>query len=216
MTHIGTTEHRFKLLGGALCLDFTNTVAWYSSDNPRDRFATYADLIAWGRQTGTLTEPEAQHLLEIAAQRSDAAADTVERARALRRTIHRIFSALAGGGAPDQTDLDVLNILMAEAFANLRIVKTEHDFRWAWGGAPERLDRVLWPVVQSAAALLTSEELDRVKECPGKDCGWLFVDRSRNRSRRWCDMADCGNRAKVRRYRASRRTRADEGIEGIL
>ena len=53
---------------------------------------------------------------------------------------------------------------------------------------------------------LTSEELDQVRECAGNTCGWLFVDMSRNHSRHWCDMRDCGNRAKVRRYYQRRKT----------
>jgi predicted RNA-binding Zn ribbon-like protein len=73
-------------------------------------------------------------------------------------------------------------------------------FAWDWAGAEDALDQMLWPVVHDAAGLLTSEELDRVGQCDDDRCGWLFLDTSRNRSRRWCSMEDCGNRAKARRY----------------
>ncbi len=79
-------------------------------------------------------------------------------------------------------------------------------FIWDWQDDPEpALDRVLWPIIRSAAQLLIADELSRLKLCDADDCGWLFVDGSRNRSRRWCDMSDCGNRAKARRYRERQR-----------
>jgi predicted RNA-binding Zn ribbon-like protein len=59
---------------------------------------------------------------------------------------------------------------------------------------------VAWWVARSAAELLTSKELTSVRECAGYDCGRLFMDGTKNRSRRWCDMASCGNRAKGRRH----------------
>ncbi len=73
-------------------------------------------------------------------------------------------------------------------------------FGWDWTVGPEHLDSVLWPVVWSAAELLTSEAVKRVGQCADEKCGWIFWDSSRNKTRRWCDMKDCGNRAKFRRH----------------
>lgn len=83
---------------------------------------------------------------------------------------------------------------------HLGLVASPAGYRWAWHDA-DSLESVLWPIIGSAADLLTSPELEKVKLCAADDCGWLFIDGSRNRSRRWCDMSDCGNRAKARRYR---------------
>ena len=80
---------------------------------------------------------------------------------------------------------------------------------WTYTFEERKLDQMLWPIIRSAAELLTSDKLDRVCECPGENCGWLFIDMSRNRSRRWCDMKDCGNRAKARRhYRKTKASRS--------
>jgi predicted RNA-binding Zn ribbon-like protein len=83
------------------------------------------------------------------------------------------------------------------------------EFDWLWTDVDEHLTSILWPVARAATTLLTSPDLARVRECAGDPCGWLFLDVSKNGSRRWCDMADCGNRAKARRYRARRKGAAD-------
>jgi predicted RNA-binding Zn ribbon-like protein len=82
----------------------------------------------------------------------------------------------------------------------VRVIRNESGFTWGWDKQSDALDRMLWPVARSAADLLTSDHLNRVHQCGGKDCTWLFVDTSRNHSRQWCDMGDCGNRAKARRF----------------
>jgi len=79
------------------------------------------------------------------------------------------------------------------------MVPTDGAWRWEFVDG-EELDSMLWPIVRDAAELLTSRDFDRVTECSGSDCTWLFADKSRNRSRRWCDMAECGNRSKARRF----------------
>jgi predicted RNA-binding Zn ribbon-like protein len=107
---------------------------------------------------------------------------------------------LCGKHSPDATDMMTLNIALASALAVLHIVATEHGFAWAWSRGGEGLDRVLWPVILSTVDLLTSNTLRAVRECAAPNCGWLFLDTTRNRSRRWCDMLVCGNRAKARRH----------------
>ncbi|HEX2091777.1 MAG TPA: CGNR zinc finger domain-containing protein, partial [Longimicrobiaceae bacterium] len=126
----------------------------------------------------------------------------------LREAIYGIFSTLAGGGEAPQEELEILNRELSRAMSRARITAAGGQCDWAWQDTGE-LDRVLWPVARSAAQLLTSEDRVRVKECAGDDCGWLYLDTSKNRSRRWCDMKDCGNRAKVRRH--YHRHRAGEG-----
>jgi len=124
----------------------------------------------------------------------------LERAIALREAIYRIFSAISHGRPPQAADLATYNAELSGALAHSRIVSTAEGFAWDWRRAEDALDRMLWPVVRDAAGLLTSEKLDRIGECADDRCGWLFLDVSRNRSRRWCAMEDCGNRAKARRH----------------
>jgi len=195
-------EHRvddLKLGAGRLCLDFANTAEWHASDHPQEYLTSYSELVSWSQGGGILTDQQAQHLLQEAAQRPEEAAAVLERAIALREALYHLFSAIAHQLAPGTADLDIFNAALSEAMARSRLIPTENKFAWDWVD-DDMLDQVLWPVAWSAAQLLTSEELDRVGECADeRGCGWLFLDMSRNRSRRWCDMGECGNRAKARR-----------------
>ncbi|HEX5502477.1 MAG TPA: ABATE domain-containing protein [Thermomicrobiales bacterium] len=186
--------------GVGLCLDFANTVSPHGGADVNEHLHAYADLLAWGRRAGVLTAEGERGLAAVAARRPAEAAAVLVGAIALREAIYRVFSAVAGGRAPAGADLATLNDALARASAHLRVVPAAGGFAWAWAGADDALDRVLWPVARSAADLLTSARLDRVRECAGEDCNWLFLDLSRNRSRRWCDMKECGNRAKARRH----------------
>lgn len=205
MDETETCASTVELIGGRLSLDFTNTVAWHAGDYPQERLTSYADLVAWSQHTGILTDQEAQCLLKEAARRPGEATAVLERAIALREVIYRIFSAISGGRPPEAADLATLNAELSHAMARSQIFPTAEDFAWEWVGAEDVLDRMLWAVVRDAADLLTSDDLDRVGECAGDGCGWLFLDLSRNRSRRWCAMKDCGNRAKARRFYKRRR-----------
>jgi len=185
-----------------LCLDFANTTDWHASDHPEESLNSYADLVNWATGVALLTGADAQQLRQMAAQTPAVASATLARAIDLREAVYRIFSAVAADRAVADPDLTILNTWLAEAAGRLEVAQTGDGFAWRWHGQAEALACILWPVAQSAAELLTSEELSRVKQCADdRGCGWLFLDTSRNRSRRWCSMQGCGNRAKVRRYR---------------
>jgi predicted RNA-binding Zn ribbon-like protein len=200
MNQAGTKADRLTLLGGRLSLDFANTADWHASDQPVEFLTSYRELVAWSRHVGILTEHQVQHLVKQAARRPTDATAVLERAIALREAIYRIFAAVSQGHGPRAADLAVLNAELSTALAQSRIVPAAESFAWDWTGSDEALDRMLWPVVHDVADLLTSEELARVGQCADDRCGWLFVDVSRNRSRRWCSMEACGNRAKARRH----------------
>ncbi|MGE5584001.1 MAG: CGNR zinc finger domain-containing protein [Bacillota bacterium] len=210
MDEADTWAGNLDLIGGRLCLDFANTVDWHASDHPREWLTNYPDLVAWSRHAGALTEAQAQDLARAAEHRSDEAASVLERAITLREAMYRIFSAIVARGEPKATDLAALNSALARALTHLRIAPAGESFAWEWTGEDE-LDRMLWPVVWSAAELLVSGDLERVRECPGDGCGWLFLDTSRNRTRKWCSMDSCGNRAKARRHYRRTRKRSTEG-----
>jgi len=181
-------------------LDFANTLAWRGSDRQHDWLSSYANLLKWGKLVGVLSEATAHRLHRDAARRPAHADSVLRQAVELREAIYRIFSAIAAEASPQAADVNALNVALAEALTHLRVLPAADVFMWDWSGDEGALDRMLWPVAWSAAELLTSEELDRVGECQGDGCGWLFMDMSRNHSRRWCDMGDCGNRAKARRF----------------
>lgn len=200
-----------SLVGGRLCLDFTNTVGSRGVANERDRLRGYPELLWWGVRAGVLTEEERRELARRAEARPAEAEAAFRRAVELREASWRVFRALEDGARADAADLETVNREVARAMAHARLVQGAEGFVWGWDDSPEA-DRVLWPVARDAAELLTSPELRRVGRCAAEQCGWLYLDTSKNRSRRWCDMKDCGNRAKVRRH--YRRRRAAEGDPG--
>jgi predicted RNA-binding Zn ribbon-like protein len=191
-----------ELIGERLCLNFANTVGNHRGHEPHEHMRTYAALVAWSRHVGILPDSTTDYLLQEASHREDEALRVFDRAVALREAIYRIFSAVAEGVAIKPADLSILNHVLAKAMARARIVRSGDGFYWDWSDKDETLDRMLWPIARSAAELLTSEDLARVRECSSDTCGWLFVDASKNHSRRWCSMSDCGNRAKARRHYA--------------
>jgi predicted RNA-binding Zn ribbon-like protein len=195
------------LLGGELCLDFINTVENRGADQAQEFLHSYADLVAWSHHADILTREEAQRLHQEAELRPNEATDVLEQALSLRETLCQLFVTIVSDQPVDAEALTQLNAILSQAFARLQIRPREGGFTWGWNDSDLSLDRMLWPVLRSAAEFLTGGQLDRLGQCPG--CGWFFVDGSRSRSRRWCDMRVCGNRAKVRRH--YRRQRKREG-----
>jgi predicted RNA-binding Zn ribbon-like protein len=193
---------RFELSGVRLCLDFANTVDNRPTPSRRDLLATYDDLVAWSRQAAVLDDREAEALQAVARRRPRQARRVLGEARRLREALYRVFSAIAAGFRPESADLDALNDRLPALLARSRLVRTPQGYAWRYSGAADRLDRMLWAVLQSALGLLLAEdELPRLRECASATCSWLFMDRSKSRRRRWCNMQVCGNRAKVRRFR---------------
>jgi predicted RNA-binding Zn ribbon-like protein len=183
--------------GGRLPLDLANTLSRMSGDH----LTSYRDLVAFAVQSGVLAEPEADRLMAAAAERSGAAAAALERARKLRRALFDLFAAAARGEPTPPAALDALNAELAVAGAHTRLAPSAGGYSWIWDEPPVALDRPIWPIARAAADLLAdADELPRVRICAADDCDWLFIDLSKNRSRHWCDMRVCGNRAKVRRF----------------
>jgi predicted RNA-binding Zn ribbon-like protein len=190
----------FHLSGGRLCLDFANTVSWRRGEQPVERLTTYRDLVAWSRQAGILSGPDADRLAREGRRRPGDAARALRTAIALREPIYRIFWSIAAGGWPRPADVARLNARLHEGLSRLQVVRKAGRFSLEWPATEQALDRMLWPTVRSATDLLTSADLKYLRTCAASNCGWIFLDTSRNRNRRWCDMRVCGNRAKVRRH----------------
>ncbi|MBI5070871.1 MAG: CGNR zinc finger domain-containing protein [Deltaproteobacteria bacterium] len=203
-------EWQYELLGGRLCLDFANTVSGLRGVDERDHLTDYAALVSWGRQAGTFDEQRARALLAQARRRPAEAEAVFRAAIALREAIHRIFRAFAREDDPVQADLDLLSGALGRALSHRRIRRGSACCALGWDEGGEELDAMLWPVVASAAELLVSaEQLPRLRICglhESGECGWLFLDETRNHTRRWCSMKDCGNRAKARRHYQRART----------
>jgi predicted RNA-binding Zn ribbon-like protein len=195
-------EEHVHSTGGRLCLEFTNTISARGTGTPNERLHSYGDLLAWSEREGAVPVALLAQLANVAEGKPRAAGVALQSAVELREALYRIFTGHADGNLPKWDDLALLNAILARAMPHLHLVAGEDGFAWHWDEETVELDRMLWPVVRSAADLLTSDDLGRVRECAGEHCTWLFIDRSKNRSRRWCDMQECGNVAKVRRYRS--------------
>ena len=192
---------RYDLVGGRLCLDFCNTTGDRRGD-AEDRMRGYPDVVGWGWRSGVLNAEEAARLTRLGVRAPTEGLVVWERAIRLREALTAIFCAVAAGLRIRPDALDVLNGELAGAMARSQVVPTDSGFTWLWAEGGKALDCVLWPIARSAADLLTEGPLGAIRRCEGRACGWLFLDTSRNRTRRWCDMRICGNRAKARRHHA--------------
>ncbi len=191
---------KFDMVGGRTCLDFVNTGSQRREGPFKEKLGTYSDLLDWTVQAEQLTEAEAADLRALAEADPAAADDVLTRGRALRESIYRVFTRRASGEELPADDLKLISEEYGRAAVN-RVLTPSNvgvcHFEWQ---THQALDRPLWPVAVSATNLVASEDALRVKECATDNCNWLFLDASKNRSRRWCDMNECGNRAKARRH----------------
>ena len=195
-----------RLLAGHPALDFVNTIDPREGGHQVEHLHRYRDLVAWARRAGVLGAAEIRRTAREAADDPAAAARAFDRAVALRETIYAIFGAVAARRPTSADDVRELQAVYREAIAHSRLIQTGRRFQWRLDGG---LDAVRYQLARDAVALLESEALERVRRCPGSgDCGWLFLDSSKNASRRWCSMEGCGNRAKLRRFLRRRRRRA--------
>lgn len=211
---MSTAAERWKFIGGRLCLDFINTVGGrvtrpdgstplpdYQDFVLRDRLHDYGDLIQWSRVAADLGPSEQRDLEAHARRHSAEAARAFERAIGAREALYRIFKSIVERWDPPAGDLNLFRSRLAAARQQRELVAAEVGFRWQWKTDPPSLDRPLWPVLESAGELLTAPVLEKLRQCGGEECGWFFLDESRGGRRRWCEMRDCGNLAKVRRHR---------------
>jgi predicted RNA-binding Zn ribbon-like protein len=203
-------EHprELPIVGGHLALDFANTVDDPLGPARHDHAATYADLVHWSLRVGTLDEERAARLRRAAERTPEAADAELRRAHELREVLNDVFGAVAEGADDIAARWTRLRPFAAAAVAAAGLDTSAGPHRWWWSGADD-LAVVLHPVAAAAADLLVSADLARVKRCAR--CPWLYVDRSKNRSRRWCDMADCGTAEKMGRYVARRAARRRAG-----
>ncbi len=194
---------QLRLLGGSLPLDFVNSVDWRAGDQPVEYLGTYEALLAWSLRLGTLSDAEAATLRTIAARDPAPASAAAARLRRQREQLYALLCGIAGGEHPEQSRLDGVRRWYGSAVAAGNLRDDGGKIALDWPG--DRLDRPGWPIAAAAWDLLADPALERVKLCPAEGCGWLFLDRSKNGTRRWCSMDGCGARMKMRRAYARER-----------
>jgi predicted RNA-binding Zn ribbon-like protein len=192
---------KFQILAGALCLDFINTLDNRPvPERRRELLGSYDDLLEWASQAGAIDPALRSALIGEARVHPAEARAVLASATDLRETLCRMIEGRLAGKRITEADRRSFSDALGAALSRQLLQPTRTGFRLEWMREPLRLDAVLWPIAKSAGDLFVSADLDRVRECGEDTCRWMFVDRSKNHSRRWCDMKVCGNRTKVRKF----------------
>jgi predicted RNA-binding Zn ribbon-like protein len=199
---------RFELMGGAVCLDFVNTLDDRFSAEPKELLKHCVDLARFAEDTGILGDLQVDRLMTRSMQRPEEAKRALASALQLREAISEIFYALARKKPVPAASLVILNQHVQEAAQHLGLVAGRQHFEWKFESDSYDLFTPLRPIARDAAELLASDRLEYVRACASKTCEWLFLDESKNHRRRWCDMTKCGNRAKVKRFYTRRKKAA--------
>jgi predicted RNA-binding Zn ribbon-like protein len=190
---------RFSPSEGNLALDFVNTVS-NRRTQPADKLTDYDMLLHWAEELHALPDPICLSLVVEAGRTPGKAKNALHDAIKLREALYDIFTAVLQHRVVPQNATAILNQWLYVGAEHLRLREKQGHFKWDWFAASADFHAVLWPVARAAADLLVSEDLDRMRQCASTTCAWLFLDTTRNRRRRWCDMKTCGNRVKAQRH----------------
>ena len=191
---------RFEFIAGALCLDFANTIHNFRAEDKEEDLRDISDLLQWANEAGLLIRSDHGRLTAHYKRNPREAKAALAKGTALRDLLLSTFAGIANGSSISSQRLSELNSALAQVPGLLRVHKKSGRVEKEWTSTAEGLSQVFFAVLASAAELLASDRLGRIRECSSADCTWLFVDESRNRSRRWCEMRACGNRIKARRH----------------
>ena len=197
---------KFELIAGNVCLDFVNTLDDRPSAQPKELLKNYYELARFGEDTGILTPAQLDFFYERAHLDPDETKEAMRRAINLRESLYDIFMAVINKRKAPQLAMDRLNANLHDAALHSRLVQVEGKLEWHFEDMTSAYDAMLWPIARAAADLLASSDMALVRTCSSPTCRWLFLDTSKNHHRRWCSMQLCGNRAKVRKFYARRKT----------
>jgi len=192
------------LVGGALALDFANTAGGRGSPHPVEHLRDPALLVVWAEHAGILDRAAARRMEDAIVRDPGFGASLLAQAIGLREAIHAVATAIAEGRRPPEPELAAIKDACAGAIAAGRLEPGQAGFAWTWPTEPPIAETVLGPIALSAVGVMRDGDLTRLKRCAGEHCGWVFFDLTKNRRRRWCEMSVCGNRAKARRFSATR------------
>ena len=193
---------KYAFIGNNLSLDFVNTVGYISSENPIENLNSFSDLIEWSKQGKLISDDEAIVIFTKAKKNILESERVFWRVLRLRKSVYDIFRSVISGEEIFDKDLTVFNRELSLAMSKAEIFCREGELIWDWKN--DGIERILFLITRIAAQLLTSSDLEKLKCCSGENCGWLFYDTSKNKRRQWCDMRDCGNLAKARRFRVKK------------
>jgi predicted RNA-binding Zn ribbon-like protein len=194
-----------SLVAGELALDFTNTESGRDSEKHFDHLQTAGDLLVWAVHAQLIGEKDARLFQRAVKNQNKLAHDLIASGKSLRDKIYKIYSCVVAGQQPPEKLLRSLTAAHREMLASATLTPKGNNYAWAWHSKAEPTAAILGPITLSALDLLVKADLTRVKQCRGNHCGWLFFDSTKNKSRQWCEMSVCGNRAKASALRARTR-----------
>ena len=202
------SKETFRYIGGNPALDLVNTVDWTEHGLVHERLSDYTRLVRWAEGAGVIDAAAARELGKGAVRRPDVARRAFRSALRVRAALQLVVKALAAQKSVAPADLraalELLNASLKNSLARLQLQSGARKMSLSWRGFGSDLESPIWAVVWSAARLLSSDDADKLRTCDGENCGWVYLDRSRNGLRRWCDMATCGTLRKTERRRERR------------
>jgi len=200
----GKRERGFELIGGHSALDLANTLDWrFRNSGTEELLENYSDLVRFTKQCGLITAAESRRLLRDVSESQGT--KVIAGVRELREAVaQHLYAALQGERAP-AASMKVLDACFRDAREQQRLVWTDTKLAWELPRASSLPELPLWLLSLETLELMTSDALLRLRQCSNPECRWLFLDTSKNHTRRWCDMKICGNRMKARRFKAQHR-----------
>jgi predicted RNA-binding Zn ribbon-like protein len=194
-------DRPFELIAGHPALDLVNTLDWrFRDDGPEELLASYNDLLRFAAQSRLLTAKQIRQMVRTSTESADA--DALVQCRELREAAAEILYAAVDDRTPAASQIKILDRCFKEARSHQRLAWSGSRLAWEWPASEYRPELPLWILSLSVARLAVSDDLHRLRACEKPDCRWLFLDTSKNHTRRWCDMKLCGNRMKARRFKA--------------
>lgn len=202
----GDYKGNYKLIGGVACFDFTNTVSWRETEHPHEWFNSFENFTKWAEITEILEKAQAKELLKtLQSSEEEEGERHLNRMIETREFLFDLFNHQIQEGVVRQYDLQQLSILGQVIHNHQRLARSGNSYQWAWKDDVSPLDKIYYTVIGSALEVITRHDLSRIKKCPS--CQWLYMDMSKNKSRRWCTMEDCGNRHKVNAFNRKKQSK---------
>ena len=189
---------KLPFLGGDLSLDFVNTVHDRHEEPLRDLLQNYLDLVTWVYFAAAINKSQKEKLLRRGRENQGKANQIYRDSLQLREALYDFVVNTISHDEASPTNMQFINQWLSRAFSNLKLTQLDNRFVLDWRTESFELESVLWPIIRSFSNLVTTDDHNRIKQC--SNCGYLFVDNSKNKSRRWCSMDICGNRVKARRH----------------
>jgi len=189
---------KLPFLGGDLSLDFVNTVHNRREEPLRDLLHNYLDLVTWVYYSDAINDSQKNNLIKIGLENQGSADKIFNDAHQLREAFYDFSLNLINQDKASSASIPLINQWLSKAFSNLELAQLNGQFILDWNAENLELESVLWPIIRAFAYLVTSKNISRIKQCD--NCGYLFLDKSKNKSRRWCSMEICGNRVKARSF----------------